>query len=72
MKTLHISIVLFIFGGISLAVTYGCFPIFAPHKGLPGLPLPSDYFRAYFLVLLTTSFFVLAVMILIISRRNRK
>ena len=70
MKTL--SIVLFIFGGISLAVTYGCFPIFTSHTGLPGLPLPFDYFRAYFLVTLTTSFFVTAIMLLINSRIKNK
>ncbi|MDC8452088.1 MAG: hypothetical protein KGH87_04600 [Thaumarchaeota archaeon] len=71
MKTLHLSIVLFIFGGISLAVTYGCFPIFASHTGLPGLPLPFDYFRAYFLLILTTSFFVMAIIFLINSRRKK-
>lgn len=71
MKTLHLSIVLFIFGGISLAVTYGFFPIFASHTGLPGLPLPFDYSLAYFLILLTMSFFIMAIVFLINPRRKK-
>ncbi|MDC8451595.1 MAG: hypothetical protein LV477_01650 [Candidatus Nitrosotalea sp.] len=72
MKTLHLSIVLFIFGGISLAIMYGFFPIFAPPPSLPSLPVPFDYSLAYSLVLMTTSFFVLAIILLICSYRNRK
>ena len=70
MKALHISIVLFIFGGMSLAILYGCFPIFTPHTGLPGLPTAFDWTRLYFLIALTTSFFVPAIVLLIISHNR--
>ncbi|MDE1767690.1 MAG: hypothetical protein KGI27_15675, partial [Thaumarchaeota archaeon] len=49
------------------AVTYGFFPVFVSHRGLPGLPTAFPYTLAYFLGTLTTSFFAAGIALLVIS-----
>lgn len=68
MKTLDLAVVIFIFGCILLAVTYGFFASLASPRGLP---VAFPYSLAYSLTALTTSFFVLAVIFLIISRKRK-
>lgn len=76
-----ISIVLFIFGGMSLAFTYssllGCYPPPSPPcRSIAlcppqSLPLSCPDVIQYFLPILTISFFAIAIILLMISR-NRK
>ena len=76
-----ISIVVFIFGGMSLAITYasllGCYPP-PPHPcsltslcPTQSLPVSCPDVIQYFLPILTASFFVIALAFLIISRNRQ-
>lgn len=64
-----ISIVLFIVGGMMLSITWAFFIPYYHHNVFPSLPTAFPYLQACFLVALTASFFALAAIILIISRR---
>ena len=66
-KIWKISIVLFIFGGLSLAPTYTIFANCYPPRGLPtGCPDPFWYYLVGF----TATFFVSAIVLLLISRKR--
>ncbi|MGI0006440.1 MAG: hypothetical protein ACREAR_00380 [Nitrosotalea sp.] len=66
-KIWKISIVLFIFGGLSLAPTYVIFANCYPPRGLP-TACPNPFW--YYLVGLTVMFFVSAIALMIISHKR--
>jgi len=67
-----ISIVLFIVAGMLLSITWTFFISYYPHpNAFPSLPTAFPYFQTYLLVILTTSFFVMAIIFLINSLRKK-
>ena len=68
-----ISIVLFIVAAMMLSVTWTFFiPYYLHPNALPSLPTAFPYFQAYLLVILTISFFAMAIIFLINSLRKNK
>ncbi len=69
-KFLGLSVVLFIIGGLSLSVTYEAITLCYPPPGHPYLPTECPNTTHYFLVYITTIFFISGIILLFISRKK--